>query len=112
MSDDRKKPLWPWIVALLIGLPALYVASFGPVCWLAATPYATWPRGPAWGMAVYWPLGDAAMRGGPIGTVLRWWIRFGTWEGRIAMIPTNSEGSHVVGFGNDLEVQCTRKTGW
>jgi hypothetical protein len=28
MSDARK-PLWPWIVALLIGLPVLYVASFG-----------------------------------------------------------------------------------
>src|SRR5262245_66586319 len=34
MSDDRK-PFWPWIVALLIGLPVLYVASFGPACWLA-----------------------------------------------------------------------------
>jgi len=34
MSDDPKKPLWPWIVALLIGLPVLYVASFGPACWL------------------------------------------------------------------------------
>src|SRR5262245_22794311 len=33
MSDDRK-PVWPWIVALLIGLPLLYVASFGPACWL------------------------------------------------------------------------------
>src|SRR5262245_34290699 len=34
MSKERK-PLWPWIVILLIGLPVLYVASFGPVCWLA-----------------------------------------------------------------------------
>ena len=31
MSEERK-PLWPWIVALLIGLPVLYVASFGPAC--------------------------------------------------------------------------------
>lgn len=37
MSDDRKKkPLWPWIVALLIGLPGLYVASFGPACWIVS----------------------------------------------------------------------------
>jgi hypothetical protein len=35
MSDDRKKSLWLWIVALLIGLPVLYVASFGPACQLA-----------------------------------------------------------------------------
>jgi len=33
MNDDRK-PFWPWIVAVLIGLPVLYVASFGPACWL------------------------------------------------------------------------------
>jgi hypothetical protein len=32
MSDDRKKPLWPSIVAVLIGLPMMYVASFGPAC--------------------------------------------------------------------------------
>jgi len=32
MTDERK-PLWPWMVALLIGLPGLYVASFGPACW-------------------------------------------------------------------------------
>jgi hypothetical protein len=34
MSDERR-PLWPWIVALLLGLPVLYVASFGPACWIA-----------------------------------------------------------------------------
>jgi hypothetical protein len=32
MSEQRKS-IWPWIVALLIGLPLLYVASFGPACW-------------------------------------------------------------------------------
>jgi hypothetical protein len=35
MSDDRK-PLWPWIVALLVGLPVMYVLSFGPACWTAS----------------------------------------------------------------------------
>jgi hypothetical protein len=36
MRDERKKAgVWPWITALLIGLPVLYVASFGPACWLA-----------------------------------------------------------------------------
>ena len=32
MSDGRKTPLGPW-VAVLIGLPVLYVVSFGPACW-------------------------------------------------------------------------------
>ena len=32
MTDQRKPPFWPWIAALLIGLPALYVAVFAAVC--------------------------------------------------------------------------------
>jgi hypothetical protein len=36
MGEERKKAgFWPWVVALLIGLPLLYVASFGPACWIA-----------------------------------------------------------------------------
>jgi hypothetical protein len=34
MSDERK-PLWPWIVAMLIGLPVMYVASIGPALWIS-----------------------------------------------------------------------------
>jgi hypothetical protein len=34
MNSEREKHLGPWIVALLIGLPVVYVASFGPACWL------------------------------------------------------------------------------
>ena len=36
MSEERKKPLWPFIGAWLIGLPVLYVASFGPACWISS----------------------------------------------------------------------------
>jgi len=36
MSEQRKKQVWPWIVALLVGLPVLYVASFGPACWVSS----------------------------------------------------------------------------
>lgn len=36
MSEERKTPVWPWVVALLIGLPVVYVASFGPACHLLA----------------------------------------------------------------------------
>ena len=28
--------MWPWIAALLTGLPVLYVASFGLTCWLVS----------------------------------------------------------------------------
>jgi hypothetical protein len=33
MSDRKKTGVWLWIAPLLIGLPILYVASFGPACW-------------------------------------------------------------------------------
>jgi hypothetical protein len=36
MSDVRKKLLWAWIAALLIGLPVLYASSFGPACWIVS----------------------------------------------------------------------------
>src|SRR5262249_39049162 len=61
MSDDRKKPVWQLIVALLIGLPVLYVASFGPACWavangkIAARPVAR----------VYWPVLRLVRDSGP-----------------------------------------------
>jgi hypothetical protein len=32
MSEDRSKSAWPWIVGLLLALPTLYIASFGPAC--------------------------------------------------------------------------------
>src|SRR4029453_14587905 len=39
MSDERKAS-WGWVVTLLIGLPVLYVASFGPACWLCEKQFA------------------------------------------------------------------------
>jgi hypothetical protein len=40
MSEEQKKAGAAWIAVLLIGLPVLYVASFGPACWVTS-----WTRG-------------------------------------------------------------------
>lgn len=32
---SSNRPLWPLLTAALIGLPVLYVASFGPACWIS-----------------------------------------------------------------------------
>ena len=71
MSDDRKKPLWPWIVALLISLPVLYVASFGPACWLVERGLLP-VRGTALG---YKPVLAAAYRARPaaVQRALQWY---------------------------------------
>jgi len=37
MSERKQRPLWPVLTTTLIVLPVLYVASFGPACWLAAS---------------------------------------------------------------------------
>jgi hypothetical protein len=57
MSEEKKKRGVAWIAVLLIGLPVLYVASFGPAIWLTRT------REPPLLAAVYWPLGWAAAYG-------------------------------------------------
>jgi hypothetical protein len=36
MSDEPNKPLWSWIAVVLIGIMVLYVASFGPACWISS----------------------------------------------------------------------------
>ena len=35
MSDELKRPLWPWTVAVLVVVPVLYVLSSGPMRSLA-----------------------------------------------------------------------------
>jgi len=58
MSDDRKTPLWPWIMALLMWLPVLYVLSFGPACWIVSR---TKPR--YFVPLIYFPIGRLALDG-------------------------------------------------
>ena len=107
MSEPQKKPVWPWIVPLLIGLPVLYVVSFGPVCWLTAGP-PPFEEFPHRSMIVYCLLGKAAMGEGATATALRWWIRLGTPTGMCAMVPTPLEWNHAVGFGDvPSKVQIT-----
>ena len=59
MREERENPVWPWVVVLLIGLPVLYVASFGPACWLARPTDRLW----SCVATVYGPLGRIAVDG-------------------------------------------------
>jgi hypothetical protein len=77
MSDDRK-PVWPWIVALLIGLPVLYVASFGPACWLESRGYVDADTvGPT-----YWPIVAlySSWRIIPVSEAIYWYATIGVPE--------------------------------
>jgi hypothetical protein len=94
MSENRKKPLWPWIMALLIGLPVLYLASFGPACWLRARyeDKGTWD-GP-------WAIADVIYR--PV--LAAWW--YGQSETSAEMI------EWYANFGSpSVDVQVVRRDG-
>jgi hypothetical protein len=36
MRNEPNKPVWPWIVGLLVLTPVLYAISFGPACWISS----------------------------------------------------------------------------
>jgi len=85
MSEERKKALWPWFAALLIGLPVLYVASFGPACWVADHHEPAWK--PVW--EIYYPLAAVAERG-PV-LLSRTLMDYGTWGSEAGIIPISIE---------------------
>jgi hypothetical protein len=87
MTSDRKQPIWPWIAALLIGLPVLYVASFGPACWWRAM---TLPDNQSTTVAprVYWPIGWLAANSPPYSRDGIFWYATRGWRNRV-VVPTN-----------------------
>jgi hypothetical protein len=78
-EGEKKTGVWPWIVVLLIGLPVLYVASFGPACWLTSREFPgdiEAPQ-PIW-MNAFIPVGKLADRGC---APLEWYARLGLKKG-------------------------------
>lgn len=96
MSDNRKKPLWPWIITLLIGLPVLYVALFGPACWLATS----WAplRGPV--NSIYSPAAWASFKTpNAVGKAIIWYANVG---GDVNFYGTEHSGFRLE-FERDME---------
>jgi hypothetical protein len=93
MSEERR-PLWPWIVALLIGLPVLYVVSFGPACWLTSQRYGWSKLQPHRAMIIYYPLGALAAKRDTIHSrCLCWWMTLAIPRAYAAVVPTNAAGT-------------------
>src|SRR5262245_3260594 len=91
---DKPRRLRPWIVAALIGLPVLYVGSFGPACWLSAYPFggcegplSSTPRK----MIVYWPLGRFADESNAIHRGLQWWATLGMRDNHFIWVPSDQD---------------------
>jgi hypothetical protein len=86
MSTERKKAgVWPWIVALLIGLPVLYVASFGPACWLYGNGIIPARTG-GWAYRAYEPLVDWTLQSKhPVARALWAWSALGCRQGAMTL---------------------------
>jgi hypothetical protein len=70
MAIANRCRLWPVVTSALVGLPVLYVASFGPVCWLINRQNTT----ARYVAKVYWPLGRIATYSDhPVNRPLRWY---------------------------------------
>lgn len=94
---DRKRSSWPWGVAIVIAIPVLYVASFGPVCWwycksmpLRGNSKTTVVQAPYF----YWPLGWLVMHGPS--RVSRAFAWYATRGAPVAHLPANLAGRVVV----------------
>ena len=100
MSESRKKPLWPWVMAVF-GLPVLYVLSSGPACWITAK------RGPEHVrqdpsvkdipllMRIYLPLGyllsENSFNSRPT-RLLQWWMALGAPRDCSVRVPYTMNG--------------------
>jgi len=104
---NRRERWAKWTLAAVVGLPALYVASFGPACWMTAQ---TWNHSGApsrqRGMSIYFPLGAIAFESRTkSGACLSWWIQAGLPSAEhLAVVPMNIDETEflVVMAGPDI----------
>jgi hypothetical protein len=98
---NRRERWARWtLVGLLVGLPVLYVLSFGPACWWIATTIQEVPGGPPIGNnavyapRAYWPIGWASIRSPYLKLAFAWYGRLiGRRSAVLAPVkPTGSEG--------------------
>jgi hypothetical protein len=90
MSDETKKPVWRWIVTVLIGLPLLYVASFSATCWWAVGHTDELGLHPVPSPTLYWPFGWAKIRSPKVVSRAICWLA--TLHGEPLSIPVRADG--------------------
>jgi len=73
----RRRERWAlWTLVALVCLPVLYVASFGPVCWIVSRLDANWA------LEVYRPLGWVMWHGEGIGSAMARYVEYGIAKDR------------------------------
>lgn len=88
---NRRERWANWTLAAVVGVPVLYVASFGPAIWIASPRDSDISVGPSSMLAIYRPLGWIANEtDSPIGRALEWWARCGLRKDQHAVIPSSA----------------------
>ena len=87
---NRKERWAKRTLAVSLALPVLYVASFGPACWITASVAIKQPV-PEW-MVIYYPLGIHAARGPkPTREALLWWMTLFAKRGTNVWVPIDRQ---------------------
>jgi hypothetical protein len=99
---NRRERWAKWTLAgVIVGLPVLYVASFGPACWIAShtvrfdSSYDSIP-------VAYWPIGRMTLMENIVGDCLLRYAQFGMKTDAWISIPTSSDGFRLVIFGDSV----------
>ena len=89
---NRRERWAKWALAATVVVPMLYVASFGPACWLVSSRVY-----PLIGVArvaprIYWPLG-ALHKNGPVAvaSLLDWYAKLGCGTDERVLMPASPQ---------------------
>jgi hypothetical protein len=87
-------------VGLLIGLPLLYIGSFGPACWIAAAPRVAGSTDtPRIWLRFYFPIGAIVHRTqSQDSKPVKRWITWGAKKGERVIVPVDASGTSWYGF--------------
>lgn len=91
---SRREGWAKWALAVVVGVPVLYVASLGPACWATKCPPDNYQR---IAPGVYWPIGDFYSSGKRplVNTFISWYARLYGDDG-LLVVPTDDSGKFVI----------------
>jgi O-acetyl-ADP-ribose deacetylase (regulator of RNase III) len=96
---NRRERWAKWTLAMVIGVPVIYVASFGPACWLTSQVYigrkAVTPHRI---LIAYLPIIRTIEKdpGGRFKHWLLWWMTVGTPKGQMTMVQTDAAATEFI----------------
>ena len=98
---NRRERWAKWtLAAALLGFPLLYLASFGPVCWITAAPRIGLEPGSTkpW-MRIYFPIGAVIHRTrSENNKSVKLWVTWGAARNGSVHVPTDASGENWYGF--------------